>query len=176
MELRTMAFSDFYAGLLDDFVRCERVERLWRKRGNDWILESIPCEKVWDDEKKAWVVSYLARCVEKGGAVTGAFDGGRIVGFSMVEGRLRGTEERYANLAMLFVSSDFQRRGIGARLFRAACERARDLGARRLFISATPKENTIAFYWKMGCRDATEGIPEFIDSPDDRPLERDLPL
>jgi GNAT superfamily N-acetyltransferase len=171
-----MAFSDFYAGLLADFVRCERTGRQWRKREGGWALEEIPYIPSWDDEKKAWVVSYLARCVEKGGAVTGAFVGGRIVGFSMVEGRLRGNEEHYANLAMLFVSEDFQRRGIGAQLFRAACERARDLGAGRLFISATPKENTVAFYWKMGCRDATESIQEFIDSPDGRLMERDLPL
>ncbi len=68
------------------------------------------------------------------------------MGFSIVERRLCGIGS--ANLAMLFVSDDAQHRGIGTRLFEAACAGAKTLGARYLYISATPKENTISFCQK----------------------------
>lgn len=48
------------------------------------------------------------------------------------------------------------------------------MGAEKLFISAVPSEETVAFYIAMRCRDAEEMIPEFVDTPEDRYLEYDL--
>ena len=65
MELRRMELSDFCPGRLDDFIRRGRVGRQWRRHEGGRVLEEIPRVPNWSDEKKAWVVSYLAQCVAK---------------------------------------------------------------------------------------------------------------
>ena len=41
---------------------------------------------------------------------------------------------------------------------------ATKLGAEKIFISAIPSTETIAFYLKMGCVDANEIVGAFVDS------------
>ena len=43
-----------------------------------------------------------------------------------------------------------------------------------VFLSAVPAEETVAFYFAMGCGDAEEIVPEFVDTPDDRYLKFSL--
>ena len=47
-------------------------------------------------------------------------------------------------------------------------------GAEKLFISSIPAEETVSFYFAMGCRDAEETVEEFVDMPYDRYLEYQL--
>ena len=56
-------------------------------------------------------------------------------------------------------------------LFQNAYQYAMILGAEKIFISAIPSVDTIAFYFKMGCVDADEVVSSFVDSKDDRYLE-----
>jgi N-acetylglutamate synthase-like GNAT family acetyltransferase len=61
-----------------------------------------------------------------------------------------------------------------AQLERAAA-RARELGAQRLYVSATESENTVDFYLRRGCRLAEEVDPAlFALEPNDIHLELDL--
>ena len=60
------------------------------------------------------------------------------------------------------------------RLFAAGMERARRMGAETVFLSAVPTEETVAFYFAMGCEDAEEVVPKFVDTPDDRYLRFSL--
>ena len=55
-----------------------------------------------------------------------------------------------------------------------AAAAATELGAHKLFISSIPSKETVAFYFAMGCTDAMQCIPAFVDSETDRWLE--LPL
>ena len=48
------------------------------------------------------------------------------------------------------------------------------MGADKLFISAVPSYEPVAFYFKMGCLDAEEVIDEFVDTEFDRYLEYSL--
>ena len=43
--------------------------------------------------------------------------------------------------------------------------------ADKLFISAIPSFETIAFYFNIGCGDAKEIISEYVDTDQDRYLE-----
>jgi hypothetical protein len=54
--------------------------------------------------------------------------------------------------------------------------KARELGARRLYISATPSENTVRFYLRRGCR-VTDDVDAalFALEPEDIHLEFDIP-
>lgn len=78
---------------------------------------------------------------------------------------------KHANLTMLFVDDKWQRKGIGRLLFHEICIYARRLGAEKLFISAIPSIETISFYHSLGCTDADEVIPEYVDTEEDRYLE-----
>ena len=51
-------------------------------------------------------------------------------------------------------------------------ERAKELGANKLYISATPSKNTVDFYMHLGCKLAAEINSELYQlEPDDIHLE-----
>lgn len=78
------------------------------------------------------------------------------------------------NLTMLFVDDEWKRKGIGTKLFHQMCIYAENIKADKIFISAIPSYETVAFYSVMGCSDAKEIINSFVDSENDRYLEYDL--
>jgi hypothetical protein len=47
-------------------------------------------------------------------------------------------------------------RGLGAKVFKLAKKTARERGAKSLYISATPSENTVNFYLRLGCKVAEQ--------------------
>lgn len=93
------------------------------------------------------------------------------VGFCCIDGYLYGKTAKYANLTMLFVDDEWKRKGIGKALFKEICKYAKKKNAKKLFISAIPSVETIAFYFAMGCIDAKEIITDYIDTKNDRYLE-----
>ncbi len=59
-------------------------------------------------------------------------------------------------------------RGVGVRLFEAALNCARDVGASALYISSAPTENTVDFYLHRGCSLAPQPDPGlFAAEPND---------
>jgi N-acetylglutamate synthase-like GNAT family acetyltransferase len=64
----------------------------------------------------------------------------------------------------LHVSNAYRKSGVGKRLYELARAKARERGARQMYISATPFENTVKFYQRRGCRLAQERDPELSSS------------
>ena len=63
---------------------------------------------------------------------------------------------------------DQMQRGVGMRLFEAAVSFAREAGAKALYVSAAPTENTVDFYLNRGCVLAPEPDPALLTAePDD---------
>ena len=125
----------------------------------------------WNTEKRIWISDYLRQQIERGGSVAAAFAGDILVGFCCVDGYLIGKTAKYANMTMLFVDDQWKRKGVGRKLFRKICISAKRMDADKLFISAIPSIETIAFYFNMGCEDAREIISEYVDTDKDRYLE-----
>lgn len=70
------------------------------------------------------------------------------------------------------MSQGYRKQGLGSRLFNLAVEKAKALGAKKLYLSATPSENTVNYYLRLGCVLATEIDPElFALEPEDIHLE-----
>ncbi len=69
----------------------------------------------------------------------------------MLEAKFIGEHKDQLQLKFLHVSRSYRGRGIGKSLFAQSAHRARELGARQLYISATPSERTIDFYLRCGC-------------------------
>ncbi len=135
------------------------------------VIREIGEVRQWNREKRLWIAGYLREQIIRGGAAVAAWEKGKLVGFSCVDGSLRGESVRYANLTMLFVDDTRKRQGIGSALFREICQYAAQMRADKLFISAIASADTLAFYRRMGCVDAKEIIAEYVDTDRDQFLE-----
>lgn len=168
---RSLMAEDLTDAGLADFHHDQTWCRQWIVRENIWTLEERYGTRCWDAEKRVWVSGYIKEQLQDGGCAVAAFDGEQMVAFACVDGKLQGASVRYANLTMLFVDDRYQRMGIGKKLMEKIKKSAAETGADRLFISAIPSEETVAFYLAIGCKDAEQIIPAFMDTEQDRPLE-----
>ena len=69
----------------------------------------------------------------------------------VLESERVGRARDQMQLAYLYVSRAYRGRGVGTKLFEAVLPFAREAGARALYVSATPTENTVDFYLNRGC-------------------------
>jgi len=117
----------------------------------------------------------LLDCFDRGGWFYGEFDRAKLVGVVVLDSKRIGKQMDQLQLESLHVSSAYRNHGMGAKLFQLARTTARERGARRLYISATPSRNTINFYLRLGCR--VTNTPDqmlFEREPEDIHLECDV--
>ncbi|HET9587709.1 MAG TPA: GNAT family N-acetyltransferase [Anaerolineales bacterium] len=114
----------------------------------------------------------LLDCYDRGGTFWGAFENDALVGVAILESKFIGAQQDTLQLKFLHVSREYRRQRLGMTLFNMAVKRARTLGAKRLYISATPSENTVNYYLRLGCVLASEIDPGlFALEPEDIHLE-----
>lgn len=108
-----------------------------------------------------------------GGSALGAFDdNSKLIGFITLNREVFGKEYNYVLLDQLFISLEHRSKGIGKKLFMLSTEIAKGWKADRIYICAGSAEETIAFYYAIGCKEATEVNKEFYESdPRDLQLE-----
>jgi GNAT superfamily N-acetyltransferase len=110
----------------------------------------------------------LRDCFDRDGIFRGAFDGDALIGVSVVDTKLIESAPDHLQLLSLYVSRSLGGQGIGRKLFAEAAEAARALGAKALYISAVPTENTVNFYPHLGASLVAEPDPDLLDAaPDD---------
>jgi predicted N-acetyltransferase YhbS len=110
----------------------------------------------------------LLDCYDRGGTFWGAFENDRLIGVAILEIKKIGSQHDTLQLKFLHVSRDYRKQGIALELFKRAVEKAKTLGAKKLYISATPSKNTIDYYLGLGCLLASEIDPElFALEPED---------
>ncbi len=114
----------------------------------------------------------LLDCFDHGGTFYGAFDGKTLTAATVLESRFMGRAKDQLQLKFLHVSQRHRQAGVGCLLFEKAVATAGERGARRLYISSTPSENTVRFYLRRGCR-VTEDLDAalFELEPEDIHLE-----
>jgi len=126
----------------------------------------------WPPNEAELYTPILLDCFDRGGTFWGAFADNDIIGTAILESKFIGSKHDTLQLKFLHVSYSQRKKGLGKKLFHLAAEKAGSLGARKMYISATPSENTINFYMKLGCVLATEIDPElFALEPDDIHLQ-----
>ena len=117
----------------------------------------------------------LLDCFDRGGWFYGEFDRAKLVGVVVLDSKRIGKSKDQLQLESLHVSSAYRNQGMGTKLFQLARATARERGARRLYISATPSENTVKFYLRLGCKIMGEPDPELVErEPEDIHLECDV--
>lgn len=163
--------------LVWEIDRAELVENVYYHEGGQLILKPERYDmKGWPDGEAGLYTPILLDCHDRGGIFEGAFEGDELVGVYVLDTRAIGSGKDQLQLKFLHVTRTHRGRGLGAELFRRSVVEAKNLGARRLYISSTPSENTVTFYMNRGCRLAEEVDPElFALEPGDIHLEYVIP-
>ena len=172
MEYRELKTNQISPELFEPFNRYQKVTKCWRKENGAWMLEDISFEEDWSADDRAFLVQCLKNTTTTGGAVFGAFKDDSLVGFSSLENEHLGANQEYLQLSSLHVSNEQRGGGIGKTLFKMSADRARAMGAEKLYISAHSSQETQAFYKSMGCFEAVEYIQKLSEKePSDCQLE-----
>jgi len=117
----------------------------------------------------------LLDCIERGGWFFGFFYADDLVGVVILENEFIGIPKDQLQLKFLHVSKAFRGQGLGKKLFKLARDKAREKGAKRLYVSATPSERTIHFYQSMGCTVTQEPDSKLFElEPEDIHLECEI--
>ena len=157
--------------------RAEVVDRIYSLDAGELVLEPQHIDvRGWPPGEPEVYGPTLLDCFDRGGTIYGAFDGETLIGVAVLESRFIGRGEDQLQLVFLHVSRRHRQAGVGRTLFEKAAARARELGARRLYVSSTPSENTVRFYLRRGCRltsDVDAGLFEL--EPEDIHLEFLIP-
>jgi predicted N-acetyltransferase YhbS len=149
--------------------RCEVIENIYYLEDGELVLrEEYYDMQGWPPGEAEQYTPILLDCFDRGGTFYGAFENGELVGVVVLESKFIGKDEDQLQLVFLQVSRDFRGNGLGRTLFEKAVKRARELNAKALYVSATPSENTINFYRRMGCVVTEDVDPElFALEPED---------
>ena len=153
--------------------RSEVIENVYRvERGCLAIYPQHIEVSGWPSGEAEKYTPILLDCFDRGGWFCGAFDGARLVGAAVLETRLIGKDRDQLQLKFLHVSNSYRKHGLGAKFFELAKSAARQRGAARLYISATPSQNTVDFYMRRGCNLASEVDSALLElEPEDIHLE-----
>ncbi|HKJ24582.1 MAG TPA: GNAT family N-acetyltransferase [Myxococcota bacterium] len=174
MRIRELAREEI--DLVWSIDRSEEVENVYRLEGAALVLVPERHDvRGWPPGEPEHYAPILLDGLDHGGTAWGAFDGGALVGAAVLERRFIGSEGDTLQLKFLHVGRGQRGTGLGLALFERAVERARALGARRLYVSSTTSENTVRFYLRRGFRPAREVDPDLHAlEPEDVHLTLDL--
>jgi predicted N-acetyltransferase YhbS len=153
--------------------RRELIENVYCLRDGKLVLEPEHYDvQGWPPGEAEQYTPILLDCYDRGGTFWGAFEDEKLVGVAILESKFIGSKHDTLQLKFLHVSRDYRKRGIASMLFNLAFEKAKVLGAKKLYISATPSEHTVTYYLRLGCTLAREIDPELYElEPEDIHLE-----
>jgi predicted N-acetyltransferase YhbS len=156
--------------------RCEVIDNAYRLESGHLVLRPEHHDlSGWPPGEADQYTPILLDCFDRGGWFHGLFERSQLVAAVVLESERIGKRRDQLQLKFLHVSRSYRKRGLGQRLFELAKATARERGVRLLYVSATPSENTINFYLRLGCVVAAEVDPHLFKlEPEDIHLECDV--
>lgn len=169
---KELKITEINVALFASFNRYQEVKKCWRKENGQWVLKDIAFTEQWGSAEYEYLVKCLKNTIKTGGTVIGAFHNNVLAGFTSVENQFFGSQKEYLQLSCIHSSYESRGMGIGKNLFSLACKKAKDMGAKKLYISTHSSEESQAFYKAMGCVEAMEYNAKLVDEePCDCQLE-----
>lgn len=176
MEIKYREIKIDECSRIQEIDASQYIKRAWRTVDEVRQLVEI------DYQDPTWPNGYehhhdnLKRTIETGGSAIGAFDSeGRLIGFATVDREFFGDAYNYVLLDQLFITLELRGRGIGRKLFDHCIKAGRKWNADKIYICAGSAEETVAFYFAIGCKEATEINQKLYESdPRDFQLEFSL--
>jgi N-acetylglutamate synthase-like GNAT family acetyltransferase len=112
---------------------------------------------------------------QRSGTIIGAFEETKLAGLIGLDHDFFGSRMDRLNLAVLWVSQPFRDRGVGHNLVELIKQKAKTLGAKTLYVSATPSKKTVEFYMSCGFQVTKEIDPRLFElEPEDIHMEYQL--
>ncbi|MGE5072864.1 MAG: GNAT family N-acetyltransferase [Anaerolineae bacterium] len=153
--------------------RGEQIENIYYLEDGELVLKPEHYDvQGWPPGEPELYTPILLECFDRGAWMYGVFDGDALVAMVTLDTVFIGPRHDLLQLKQLHVGRAHRGFGLGRRLFEMAREKARSLGAKGLYISATPSEHTINFYLRLGSTVTPVPDPElFALEPEDIHLE-----
>jgi predicted N-acetyltransferase YhbS len=174
MKIRKLTRSEIpYVWQID---RSEVIDNIYYLREGQLVLEPEHYDMHgWPSGEPEHYTPLLLDCFDHGGHFWGAFAGDLLIGTVVLENRFIGNQKDTLQMKFLHVSNHSRKQGLGKKLFLLAAEKAIELDAKKMYISATPSENTVNFYLQLGCVLTTEIDEKLFElEPEDIHLEYKL--
>ncbi|MGN0805247.1 MAG: GNAT family N-acetyltransferase [Candidatus Coproplasma sp.] len=157
VKIQFLSQKNFNKYSLDNYTRRQEVKRVYRKKGDEYVLVDLPYIEDWSLEEKRQVALIISNAEH---ITYIALDGVNIVGFIGLKKELY---DEYMVLDYMHVSSEYRGQGIGRTLFNLGKEEAKKSGAKAVYISACPSEETVAFYKSIGSELTDNPIKELAE-------------
>ena len=156
--------------------RRELVEYWYYTKDNKLELKKVNWNvPEWTDDQKAMFHQTLLDLHQKGGSIIGAFDEDNIAGIISLDHKFFGRNMGHLNLSGLWVSQPYRNQGVGRHLVNLVKQKAKNLGAKLLYVSATSSKKTVEFYMSCGFQLAKEIDQKLFElEPEDTHMECEL--
>lgn len=171
MNYRVIAIHD--CEQLREIDPSQYIERAWREvDGKRQLIHIDYQDNDWPNGYEHHLTNLKETILNNGYAV-GAFDErDRLVGFGTLNHEMFGQKYNYVLLDQLFISLEHRNKGIGKKLFSILADQASKWKADKIYICAGSAEETVAFYFAIGCKEAVEVNQKLYESdPRDFQLE-----
>jgi N-acetylglutamate synthase-like GNAT family acetyltransferase len=164
---------------------CERLKEInasqyigkaWREvDGRRQLVEINYQDPDWPNGYEEHLNS-LKNTILNGGIAYSAFDQqNKLLGIATLNNEFFGGKCKYVLLDQLFITLEYRKLGLGKKLFKLCADTAKQWGADKIYICAGSAEETIAFYFAFGCKEAEEINKELYEGdPRDFQLEYSL--
>lgn len=173
IEYREMSMEE--CDRISEIDPSQYIGKAWREvEGERLLVEINYLDNDWPNGYD-YHYSRFKETLLGSGAVWGAFSGNRLIGFATLNRAVFGTIYQYVLLDQLFISRTYRNKGIGKSLFLLCAETARQWRAEKIYLCAGSAEETIAFYYAIGCKEAME-INEVLYADDPRDLQLEYTL
>lgn len=174
VKYRELAVED--CELINDMNPSQYIKKAWREVNKTRQLVEI------NYQDPDWANGYehhfnsLKETILSGGEAIGAFDShNKLIGFATINREFFGEKYNYVLLDQLFITLEHRNKGIGKELFLMMAKIATEWQADKIYICAGSAEETIAFYFALGCKEAVEiNIKLYENDPRDLQLEFSL--
>ena len=155
MEIRSLERNDIRD--IGNIDRSEIINQIYYHKNENLVLKKKYYNILgWDPKEIERNIKNLYDLYDRGGSFLGLFQEKRIVGVIALECKFIGTNMDQLQVVFLHIDKNFRKQGYGKILMNQAKVRAKELGAKKLYISATPSKNTVDFYMHLGCKLASE--------------------
>ena len=157
--------------------RGEVIENIYYFQNGTLVLQPEHYDlQGWPPGEPGQYTPVLVDCFDRGGTFYGVFQNAELIGVAVLENKFIGKNKDQLQLKFLHISRTYRKQGLGKILFEKVVEKAQEKKVRKLYISATPSENTVNFYINIGCV-VTQEIDQalFELEPEDIHLEYVIP-
>lgn len=117
----------------------------------------------------------LKDCYKRNGYFLGGFCDGKLKAVVILESKWIGAAKDTLQLKFLHIDQSLRKTGIGRILFEKAVGKARELQAKRIYISSCENKNTVEFYRHMGC-EITKEVDKDLYALEPEDIQMDLTL